>query len=440
MNILLTGDIHIGRTSSRIRSSEESFNAHDTADHRAAAAWLRIVDYAIHHDIHLILISGDIIDAANKRFEARGPFEQGLNQLKQHNIQTIAVAGNHDYDVLPNLADQLEDDHFHLLGRNGQWQRHPVQHKHQTVLNIDGYSFPNTHVHQSPLTSYQLEPSDNIPTLLLLHGDLHDPNSQYAPLDQTQLESLPVNACLLGHIHKPELIQPQAADLQWILYPGSPQALDPGELGPHGIWQCTLENNNLSQPEPVQLSTVRYDRLTVDISPAETIEDIDSLIRNAATELAQTCTEVTGKPPEVLSLRVTLTGETSLTQTLQSNTAQLAADFAFNVYGIDIQLEKLINQTRPQLDLHELANPKSPIGLLAQVILELERESDPLSQAAQSLINQVEANINTVDSNSKFTPIRHDKQPDEIKQIALKQARALLAELVNQQTQHQATA
>ncbi len=48
---------------------------------------------------------------------------EGIRRLSRKGIQTVAVAGNHDHDVLQALSDQLPSDFFKLLGQNGKWER-----------------------------------------------------------------------------------------------------------------------------------------------------------------------------------------------------------------------------------------------------------------------------------------------------------------------------
>ena len=226
--LVLSGDLHIGRSSSRAPDGVRR------DDLRAAAAWSRIVDLAVREQADLVCLSGDIADETNRFFEAIGPMEQGVRRLADAEILTVAVAGNHDHDVLVRLADQLPQDHFTLLGRGGVWERLTIEKAGQPALHIDGWSFPRAQAHNSPLDSYGLDRDPAVPILGLVHGDLNVAVTPYGSLDLARLQDLAPAGWLLGHIHAHDLVA--ETNRPWVLYPGSPQALDPGETGAHGPW------------------------------------------------------------------------------------------------------------------------------------------------------------------------------------------------------------
>src|SRR5690554_5979131 len=97
LTILATGDIHIGKKSSGIK--------HNTEESATKYTWSRIVDYAIKSKVDILALTGDIIDQDNRYFEAIGPLQAGFEKLKQANISVFMVAGNHDFDVLPQLVN-----------------------------------------------------------------------------------------------------------------------------------------------------------------------------------------------------------------------------------------------------------------------------------------------------------------------------------------------
>ena len=74
---------------------------------------------------------------------------------------------------------------------------------------------------------------------------------------------------LLGHIHKPEL---RNTAQPWTLYPGSPQALDPGEAGIHGVW--LLDSALDPEPQMIPFSSICYSSFEIDISSCEDDESI----------------------------------------------------------------------------------------------------------------------------------------------------------------------
>lgn len=257
MKLLLSGDLHLGRSSTRLPPE-----ARDLA--RTLNAWHRLVEAAIREGVSAVLLSGDIVDHSNRFWESIGPLKEGILKLHAAGIRTLAVSGNHDADVLPGLARLLPSGAFTLLGADGTWQRETLCVEGVPVLHVDGWSFPGSHVHTDPTLSYPDYPdSDGLPVLAMVHGDPGVADSTYAPLNLSHLQSLPVSAWLLGHIHRPSL----TSGTPWILMPGSPQPLDPGEPGPHHAWITELASGHLAPPIPVCPSTLLYRPVDLQVQP-----------------------------------------------------------------------------------------------------------------------------------------------------------------------------
>jgi len=185
-----------------------------------------------------VVLLGDVVDQRNALLEASGPFMRGVELLRAAGIPVVAVVGNHDVEELPRLVDAT--DGIDLLGRAGTWQSLVVQRAGRPAVRLVGWSFPTSRVTTSPLDS--LDPrmragtwgdgAGALPTLGLLHCDLDVPGSHHAPVRRTDLVSVPVDAWLLGHVHKPDALDEDRP----VGYLGSVAPLDPGEPGWHGAW------------------------------------------------------------------------------------------------------------------------------------------------------------------------------------------------------------
>src|SRR6476659_9442001 len=134
MRVLCTGDVHLGRPLSQIPDSSALKGVSSTA------AWRAIVKLALEEKVDLLAISGDLVDAANRYYEAIGPVEEGIRQLADAGIPVVAVAGNHDHSALPRIADRL-DGALTLLGRHEQWERWTLMRDGRPALHVDGWSF-----------------------------------------------------------------------------------------------------------------------------------------------------------------------------------------------------------------------------------------------------------------------------------------------------------
>lgn len=406
MKLLCTADIHIGRRASRVPTAHD-----DPRRFSAAATWSDIVQLAIDHSVDFLLLAGDVVDQDNRYFEAYGPLEEGLTQLKANGIQTVAVAGNHDVDVLPRLADTLGSDAFRLLGRGGQWERFTVERDGQR-LHIDGWSFPRKHVRRSPLDNYRLQREDGAPHIALLHGDLDQTDSSYAPVTTRHLEEAGCDFWLLGHVHRPRALTLDNGARA--LYPGSPLALDPGEPGQHGPWLLTVESSSLDEPEQLPLSPVRYEQFAI---PLDGVHDAAAFQVQVVNSLRDGLEARIGRAEalDLICARLTLTGRTRLYGQVAGLTPDLA-ELTLPHQGATAVVEKAENQTRPDIDLDTLAEEPSPPGMLARILLEL--ESEEITQETRRLCNQLTRQLANVHAASTYTPIMGDTAPDEEMSVA----------------------
>jgi DNA repair protein SbcD/Mre11 len=296
IKILTTADIHIGRTSS---------GADQIGDNSSTRyAWERITNYAIEEDIHVLVIAGDIVEHANRYFEAASALEAGLAKLDQAGISVFLVSGNHDYDVLPALMDRRTFENVHFLGKGGEWEFKTVEIAGQKI-QFTGWSFPQMHVKKDPLLDFPYSEIDqHVVSIGLIHGDYENKESRYAPLELSTMTGKGVDVWVMGHIHKLGLFNERDP---MIYYPGSPHALSAKEKGEHGAVLLTVSEQRTIQKDVVPLSPVRYEEIQIEISEcseqdeiqAKIIDDCDSFIEN---EIDQ------NEYLELLSFDVTLTG------------------------------------------------------------------------------------------------------------------------------------
>lgn len=432
VRIVLTGDLHVGRRPSRV--ADEGLCRRSSC----AAAWSAVVDLALHERADVVAVSGDLVDRENRFYEAFGPLERGLRRLSEAGIDTVAVAGNHDFDVLPRLADQLSATRFRLLGRGGRWERHTIERDGRPILHVDGWSFPAESVLDNPLRNLMpAPPADGLPALGLLHGDLDAPSSKYAPLTLAELRSTCHRFWLLGHVHKPALHE--ADGCCSVLYPGSPQGMDPGETGAHGPWLLDVNGQTRLRPRHVPTCRVRYERLEVDVGGAATVDDVRGRVLKGLRNHLDAVCEGCG-PLEYVSCRLVLTGRTPLHRQLRRIATEMAADLEIPVGAVIARIEKVDVETRPAIDLDELARGGGPPGALARLLCDLQTGSR--EPATVALIDQLVRELAGVWEARPYLPLNAtsdaerppEPAPDEARarRILLDQGMVLLDELLAQ--------
>jgi DNA repair exonuclease SbcCD nuclease subunit len=436
MRLLCTSDLHLGRRSSRFadRVPADALSAIDV--------WRRIVLAAIEHRVDIVALGGDVVDQDNRYFMADGPLTEGIRSLYEHGIVTVAVAGNHDFDVLPALATtlsaRLPAGAFHFLGTGGVWQRVPITTSHGEHLYVDGWSFPTRHVTTSPLDSYTLPPVHDAPVLGLLHTDRDVVGSVYAPTATVALQAAPVGLWCIGHIHIPAVVQEHGAV---ILNPGSPQPFRPTETGVHGAWLVELPQGGAPSLRMLPLAAARYDSVTVSLEGIESIDGARQAIGHAVHAHIDDCLAVASMNGQrtalrALGLRLFLTGRTAVHRDLQEELVRLLEDATYDRSELIVHIERVDTALRPPLDLAQLATVRDARGWLARVILAA--RSTPGEQDAnipESLWKTARAAANSTIDAKPFTdlPREHRIIDDaQLRMMVAMQAERLLDTLVAQ--------
>lgn len=399
MKILCTGDLHMGRRPSKLADPDEA------KQFSATAMWSAIVERAVAEQVDLLALTGDVVDRDNGYFEAIGPLERGLARLAEAGIATYAVSGNHDWDVFVRLADTFNDESFQLLGRGGRWQEVYWPAKGTPRLRLVGWSFPAESFSTDPLAELDLLADDRVPTLGLLHADLDQLTSRYAPVARAALVRQPVAAWLLGHVHRPAWTE--HATGASILYPGSPQALDPGETGPHGPWLLELDGTGRVSARQIALSRVRYDTLDIDLEGVASRAEFESRVTTAVRGHAEEAHD--GGPLALLSLRLQFVGRTPLNRELHTLAGELFEGFDLSHRGVSCRVERAINRTKPQINLEDLAKSHDAPGTVARLVREL--ESEMLTPDVRTLIDRTAQELMHVHRSAEYGVLGEDAEP-----------------------------
>lgn len=382
MRILAVGDIHLGRTPSRL-PDELVDQARDLGP---VGAWRRTVDVALKARVKAVLLAGDVVERENDFFEAYRELEQGVRRLTTAGVDVIGVAGNHDVKVLPRLAKHIPE--FRLLGVGGQWESCQIAENSDSIT-LWGWSFPHKEVRTSPLAdqSFKYEAGIN---LGLLHCDRDAVNSSYAPVSNRELQQARMDGWLLGHIHKPDTLSVESLNG----YLGSLTGLDRSETGPHGPWLIGIAGGGIESVEQLPLAPLRWESLDVDLEGIGEPAEAKGCLLTALQALDHQITETSNSQglafaPDAVGVRVTLRGRTRFGSVVLDEFSGTRQEVIYT--GTDSRryfIERTSVATRPEIDLKELAMQPTPPGLLAKRLLWLDEpeghpERDALVAKAQ---------------------------------------------------------
>ena len=391
MRLLCTGDVHLGRRPTRVPADEAL---------TVERVWQACVQTAIRETVDAVVLTGDLIDRENRYFEAIGPLLQSLQQLASAGISVYAIAGNHDFDTLPGVQ-AFDREGVHLLGAQGEWTQQPLKKDGETVAILTGWSFPQQHVDQSPLRRFE-RPATDRPVIGVLHADAGTAQSRYAPVSHQALQQSGVDLWLLGHIHRPQTLDLPGTQ---VLYPGSPQPLDPGEQGAHGPWIIDVPVQGTPTLTQRPLATLRYAELAVSLDGCTTADEIrrqttlameDALAAHAAEQ----------EPLRHLGCRLRFEGRTPLHRAIGDYVADVTSDLSLMHGSATATVEQVAIATRPVHDLQALAQGNDPPAVLAQLLLALGegREVDGLA----TLEAQLSQALGRLQRSARYQPLRQD--------------------------------
>jgi len=424
VKILATGDIHIGKKSTALTTNAKEIATKHT--------WDQIINKVIHDDFDVLVLTGDIVDRDNRYFEAVGPLQTGFNKLCEAGIPVFLISGNHDYDVLRQTVDQTKYKNIHFLGVNGQWETKTITINGQEIRFV-GWSFPSQHVATNPLLDLELNHQD-IPTIGLLHTDLDSNHSHYAPVRTENFFAYPVDAWILGHIHKPQIVRENSP---LISYPGSPHALSPKEQGIHGPLQITVESKHNIRFKQLPFSPVRYETLAINITGTQDEESLRKLVTDSIQEYKETNRDNLIQA-RYLILDLLLTGEHSNIGKIEEWMSAIKDYFNYEE-DINISVRKIDYDIQPAIErLTDLAKEASPAGLLAETILAIQNErTTPL---LNNLIRKWKEEAERINNAPVFSRLKTNHRIMELteqtaKNEILTQCRRLLAELLTQKAE-----
>jgi DNA repair protein SbcD/Mre11 len=434
VRILFVGDMHLGVLPSHVPEHLAVSHQIRARELGPAEAWKRVVDIAIEKQVHAVALAGDLVESTNALFEAIGPLESGVRRLDQANIPVVAVAGNHDTEALPRLAGMI--DSLHLLGPQGTWSSHVINGDAGLEVRLTGWSFPRPHSETSPLSDNPPAADPNRATLGLLHADLDQASSQYAPVSSKELMATGYRAWFLGHIHLPG--QPSSDGRPFYL--GSVTGLHPGETGEHGPVLATLDSREKMTLQRLPLAPLRWEKLEIPcenkiLSKDDLLVLLLNRIDNRAREIGEALDRVTA-----LGFRLTLTGDlddpASLRKALgevQNHPSGLVTDRRGTVLFID----QINNETTLRLDLLDVARSESPEGLLARRILVLEGTETTIPGVAdphslkETLVSRSREALKEVDGQSPYLAFADDYDALEIARVLARTGRRALEEILS---------
>ena len=338
-----TADLHLDAPFAGI-SSDDPRVGRELAD-ATYTAFTRVIDVCIERQVDFLVIAGDAYNAADKSLRAQLRFRAEMLRLAEVGIEVFVAHGNHDPASgwsarleLPQTVHVFPTDHV---------GRFEVTRDGEVVAALYGRGFAVAAVRENLALGYRREGDEPL-AIGVLHANVGgDANyDNYAPASLGDLRAAGMDYWALGHIHKQEVL---ARD-PWVAYAGSPQGLSPKETGEHGCLVVGV-SPGVVEVETVATAPIGWVHLDVDVSEAESIDDVRRLVEAA-------CESVRGEHAQALVARVRMVGRTHARKDLArpgllGDLAEgLRADFACRTPWL--WLDRLDDSTSLPIDLDQV--------------------------------------------------------------------------------------
>lgn len=379
-------------------------------------AFQNLVDLCINQNADFLVIAGDVYDGADRSVRAQLRFRDGLSKLADAGIQSFVVHGNHD--PLDGWQSSISwPEGVHVFGATPEWKN--FEKNGEVVAAIQGMSYPTREVTENLATQFAPPESGNLFAIGLLHANVgaNSAHPNYAPCTVEDLSASGIDYWALGHVHTRQTLK-RAAPV--IAYPGNTQGRHPNETGARGALVVDVDPSGASRSDFVALDVVRWERSDVDISNLETIDSLDSAIRQATDNLS-----VQAEDRDVVC-RLNIVGRGPLHEQLAADGAvEDLLDSVRNTWNASgspwVWVERITDSTRPAIDIEARAKQDDFLGATLKRALLSSIEADEIDR-----LTEVVSDVYTGRRNGL------EKPSDEQVSAWAEEARWYLAELLEQ--------
>lgn len=193
----------------------------------------KAVNFAIDHDVDLVLLAGDTFDSIHPTPQSKIFFANQIKRLVDRQIQVVMVLGNHDYRQIDDLLLN-ESPYFKIIGSNEQIEQVDFMTKSQYKYRVVGFSYQHNHITEDIIAKYPPK-STSIYTIGLAHAGMKQSSvdqNNYAPFTLNEVKDLNYDYFALGHIHLRQVLSQEP----WIVYSGNLQGRHVNEKDAKGFY------------------------------------------------------------------------------------------------------------------------------------------------------------------------------------------------------------
>jgi DNA repair exonuclease SbcCD nuclease subunit len=333
-----------------------------------------LVQLAIDENARFVIIAGDLYDTDWKDYNTALFLSRQMSRLRQAGIQVFVVAGNHDAASQITRSLRMPDNVKILSTREPE----TILLKDLGIA-IHGQGFAERAVREDLSANYPLAIKDLF-NVGILHTAAngrpgHEP---YAPCTVEGLLSKNYDYWALGHVHQREILR----ENPWIVFPGNTQGRHINESGPKGCSVVTVQDGRCARIEHRTLDVVRWTLCDIDISGADSMEDLLDRTRSRFEEESRNAGDL------LIAARVQFRGAFDAHVDLVGDPEKWISEIraaATDVSGGTIWIEKVRFGTRSRISLEERLAQNDPVADLLRLVQELQPGDEILNPLKDEL-------------------------------------------------------
>lgn len=328
-----------------------------------------LVLLATDESVDFVVIAGDLFDGNWPDFNTGLFFVKQMAQLNEAGIKVFVVRGNHDAES-KITKDLPLPANVHVMPAD----------KPQTIrddklgIAVHGQSFARPSVTDDLAAAYPQRIAGYF-NLGILHTALsgREGHASYAPCRVGTLIAKGYDYWALGHVHQREIVHRDP----WIVFPGNTQGRTIRETGSKGCELVVVENG-VVRVEHRALDVVRWELLEIDATGAADLLDIHGRFRERLETGLGSADGRTVAARVIIRGRCKAHGEIiAAPDSARSQIRSIALDESNG----GVWVEKVVLETRPEIDMTGLRTRDDPIGELLRLTQSL-REAAPGDLAA----------------------------------------------------------
>lgn len=332
-----------------------------------------LVQFATDERVDFVLIAGDVYDGDWPDYSTGLFFARQMTVLREAGIKVFLVRGNHD--AASQITKQLTlPDNVHELSTR----------KPETVVLDDlgvalhGQSFSTRAVTQDLSAAYPLA-EKHLFNIGVLHtcADGREGHDNYAPCTLDGLLSRGYDYWALGHVHEREELHEDP----WIVFSGNIQGRQIREQGKKGCSLVTVVNGRISSVVHQSLDVARWCECIVS---ADDASDIEELLNRARTVIS---TAFDDAEERLLAVRLVIRGPCGAHRHVSAQHEQVLSEcqaLANDIGNGRIWVERMVLETRMQLNLDEIATRQDALGHLLRFVRGLSADEATLLELLTS--------------------------------------------------------